>query len=132
MRAIEIIQQTRHLIRDLREAKRDGDIDESEAIGLVQDVFSLLSGIIGEVELTQSVKSLALSMICELLRRLRPVTEETLLDFAQKAYDAYGSVNDHKNYQGLPMPLWKDLTPKIQAAWIAAATKVQDVARSAV
>lgn len=32
-------------------------------------------------------------------------------------YGVYGSVTDFKNYQGLPMPEWKDLTEKIQLAW---------------
>jgi len=32
-------------------------------------------------------------------------------------YNEYGGVTDFKNYQGLPMPLWSNLTPKIQEAW---------------
>lgn len=36
-------------------------------------------------------------------------------------YRAYGSVTDFKNYQGNPMPEWRDLPPKIQEAWRAAA-----------
>lgn len=44
--------------------------------------------------------------------------------FAENAYDAYGDVTDHKNYQGLPMPKWEDLTPIIQAAWIGAVKSV--------
>jgi len=32
-------------------------------------------------------------------------------------YSVYGSATDYKNYQGLPMPAWKDLTEKIQLAW---------------
>jgi hypothetical protein len=39
---------------------------------------------------------------------------------ARSAYLAYGKVTDFKNYAGLPMPKWEDLTPKIQAAWRAA------------
>lgn len=42
------------------------------------------------------------------------------LALAQSAYLAYGAVTDHKNYQGLPMPQWDDLTPKIKAAWVSA------------
>lgn len=42
------------------------------------------------------------------------------LKLAQAAYHDYGSVTDFKNYQGLPMPQWNDLTPRIQQAWIAA------------
>lgn len=36
-------------------------------------------------------------------------------------YYVYGSVTDFKNYQGLPMPNWADLTEKIQLAWNAVA-----------
>ena len=43
---------------------------------------------------------------------------------AASAYHAYGSVTDHKNYQGLPMPEWNALPPKIQEAWVAAVTHV--------
>lgn len=32
-------------------------------------------------------------------------------------YNVYGSVTDFKNFQGNPMPAWKDLTEKIQLAW---------------
>jgi hypothetical protein len=46
---------------------------------------------------------------------------------AQKAYTAYGSVTEFKNYQGLPMPKWEDLPPKIQAAWMAAVAKVTEI-----
>lgn len=41
--------------------------------------------------------------------------------FAMAAYAAYGKTTNYKNYQGLPMPLWPDLTPIIQQAWINAA-----------
>lgn len=38
------------------------------------------------------------------------------------AYSAYGSVTENKNYQGLPMPAWEDLTDTIRSAWMAAAS----------
>lgn len=41
-------------------------------------------------------------------------------ELAKIAYQAYGSVTDFKNYQGLPMPAWEDLTEKIREAWKAA------------
>ncbi len=41
---------------------------------------------------------------------------------AQRAYDAYGAVTEHKNFRGDPMPAWDSLGDTIQAAWIAAAT----------
>lgn len=43
---------------------------------------------------------------------------------AKLAYEAYGKVTDGKNYQGLPMPSWEDLTDKIREAWDAAVTEV--------
>lgn len=39
---------------------------------------------------------------------------------AEQAYEAYGSITDHKNYAGLPMPDWDELGEKIQSAWIEA------------
>jgi hypothetical protein len=36
---------------------------------------------------------------------------------AAAAYEAYGQVTDHKNYQQLPMPEWEQLPPRIQEAW---------------
>jgi hypothetical protein len=43
---------------------------------------------------------------------------------AREAYDAYGAVTGHKNYQGLPMPAFDDLGEKIQEAWRAAVRRV--------
>lgn len=40
---------------------------------------------------------------------------------AKQCYYGYGSVTDFKNYQGLPMPEWEELSDKIRAAWEAAA-----------
>ncbi len=42
-------------------------------------------------------------------------------ELAQRMYHAYGLTTDFKNYQGLPMPAWEALTPKIQSAWEASA-----------
>jgi hypothetical protein len=42
----------------------------------------------------------------------------------EQAYDAYGKTTDYKNYQGLPMPAWGDLTDKIREAWENAAGAV--------
>ncbi len=44
----------------------------------------------------------------------------------QYAYIAYGTTTDFKNYQGLSMPQWADLTDTIRAAWEAAAASVND------
>ena len=40
---------------------------------------------------------------------------------AKLAYEAYGNVTGHKNFQGDPMPSWEELPPRIQLAWDAAA-----------
>jgi hypothetical protein len=53
--------------------------------------------------------------------------EESL---ARAAYQSYGAVTDFKNYQGLPMPEFDALTPKIREAWQAAASRVSQIARS--
>jgi len=47
-------------------------------------------------------------------------------DLAKIAYQGYGESVGFKNYQGLPMPEWKDLGEKIQNAWIAATVAVID------
>lgn len=35
----------------------------------------------------------------------------------EELYAIYGTVTDFKNYQGNPMPEWKDLPANIQLAW---------------
>lgn len=45
-------------------------------------------------------------------------------DIAASAYRAYGASTNNKNYQGLPMPKWEELTREIQTAWEAAARQV--------
>lgn len=54
------------------------------------------------------------------------ILDEELVKLARGAYHAYGAVTDHKNYQGLPMPEWEQLTPKIQAAWCASCVYVTE------
>lgn len=48
-------------------------------------------------------------------------------ELAKLAYQAYGSVTDFKNYQGLPMPAYDDLPPKIKEAWGAAVKRLVDI-----
>jgi len=50
--------------------------------------------------------------------------ESYFIERAIEAYDAYGAVTDHKNYQGLPMPTWDNLTDKIRAAWVESVKSV--------
>jgi hypothetical protein len=47
-------------------------------------------------------------------------TEEQLVQ-AQAAYARYGTVTDHKNFQGNPMPEFDKLPEAIQCAWAAVA-----------
>jgi len=47
------------------------------------------------------------------------MNDEYVTEIAKAAYHEYGSVTEFKNYQGLPMPEWEQLTPKIQEAWKA-------------
>jgi hypothetical protein len=46
----------------------------------------------------------------------------TTEELAMGMYADYGATTDYKNYQGLPMPEWHELTDRIRAAWCAAAT----------
>jgi hypothetical protein len=41
------------------------------------------------------------------------------------AYEAYGEITGHRNFQGDPMPEWDDLPSTIKAAWAAAAATVK-------
>lgn len=52
------------------------------------------------------------------------MNERQLLILAQRAYQAYGSTTEFKNYQGLPMPEFNDLPQKIKDAWVNAAYTV--------
>ncbi|MFF3884014.1 hypothetical protein [Streptomyces sp. NPDC001914] len=45
-------------------------------------------------------------------------------ELAKAAYAAYGGATGGKNYRGLPMPCWEDLTPVIQTAWEVAAEAI--------
>ena len=47
-------------------------------------------------------------------------SDEIEVHLGQVAYHAYGEVVEFKNYQGLPMPSWDELSDKIRAAWVAA------------
>jgi hypothetical protein len=42
------------------------------------------------------------------------------------AYEAYGNVTGHKNFQGSDMPSWDDLPAIIREAWETAAEAVID------
>lgn len=47
---------------------------------------------------------------------------------ARIAYTAYGRKTAFKNYRGEPMPAFDELSETIQAAWIAAAGVIWDLA----
>lgn len=46
------------------------------------------------------------------------MSESEQLDLAKSAYFNYGTVTDHKNFRGDPMPAWDALPATIQRAWI--------------
>lgn len=52
------------------------------------------------------------------------MTQINPTELAKLAYKAYGGAVNHRNYQGLPMPEWGDLTSQIQTAWEVAAEAV--------
>lgn len=52
---------------------------------------------------------------------MKMLTDYGFEQLAKQAYMAYGSTTDFKNYQGLPMPEWENLTDKIREAWKTAA-----------
>jgi hypothetical protein len=47
------------------------------------------------------------------------LTDEEIERKAKLGYEAYGAFTEWKNYAGLPMPQWTDLTDKIRGAWCA-------------
>lgn len=51
-------------------------------------------------------------------------------DLARIGYIAYGNVTSWKNYLGLPMPEWEELSGPIQQAWTEAAQAIALAARS--
>ena len=46
------------------------------------------------------------------------------VEIAKRAYNAYGSAVSFRNYQGAAMPVWEELPPKIQTAWLAAVASI--------
>ena len=62
--------------------------------------------------------------IKELALNGKYLEEEFFVQLAEDAYLAYGKTTDFKNFQGNPMPEWKDLPEKIREAWYAAADSV--------
>ena len=57
------------------------------------------------------------------MHQMEPTTQ-TADELARIAYAAYGKTTDFKNYQGLPMPEYDELTDKIKQAWQASVTAV--------
>jgi hypothetical protein len=53
-----------------------------------------------------------------------PDQDDDQIRLAKLAYAAYGKTTDHKNYAGLPMPVWDDLGDAIQGAWVSAVNAV--------
>lgn len=46
------------------------------------------------------------------------------VEYAERAYVAYGDKADWKNFKGDPMPAWGDLPPNIHTYWTAAVTQI--------
>lgn len=46
------------------------------------------------------------------------------VEYAERAYQAYGNKADWKNFQGNPMPTWEDLPENIRTYWTEAASQV--------
>jgi hypothetical protein len=55
---------------------------------------------------------------------MTPPSDATAL--AKIAYQAYSKTTGGLNFQGMPMPTWDNLGPKIQRAWQNAAQAVAD------
>lgn len=51
---------------------------------------------------------------------------KSVAQLAEEAYNRYGAVTDHKNFQGNPMPEFSALPEKIQKAWEAAVAPIDD------
>ena len=49
---------------------------------------------------------------------------KSIEELAKDAYIAYGKSTGNKNYRGLKMPSWDNLTPAIREAWKAAVFSV--------
>lgn len=52
-----------------------------------------------------------------------------LMNLGKHAYKVYARTTDNKNYQGNEMPMWEDLTPTIQQAWMNAADAIVEVSK---
>lgn len=49
-------------------------------------------------------------------------------EIAKAGYEAYGASVGWKNYQGLQMPKWEQLTPAIRSGWLANNKRVTQLA----
>lgn len=50
--------------------------------------------------------------------------KEEVKPFGQIGYEAYAKFTGGKTFDGRDMPLWKDITPKIQDAWCEASVAI--------
>ncbi len=57
-------------------------------------------------------------------------TEQLLHNLARDGYDAYGEDAGWRNYAGLPMPAWNELTDAVRSHWVAAVCGVLDSAET--
>lgn len=119
----------------------DGMLEALEALKQTEEALSWLCGALRD-QATGHPETLAMWNSTETVRRIeqaRAILKKqsegatyavgalagmAWRDIAASAYKAYAASTENKNYQGLPMPEWKDLTPAIRIAWEAAARQV--------
>lgn len=120
------------------------EVAVSEALGALKETEEALSWLCGALrdQATGHPETLAMWNSTETVRRIEQaravlkkqsdgatysvgaMTGMAWRDIAVSAYRAYAASTGNKNYQGLPMPEWGNLTPAIQTAWEAAARQV--------
>lgn len=133
-----------HLRHRIKELEVAGDEAKSEALEALKEATDALVWLCGALrdQATGHPETLAMWNSTETIRRIeqaRAVLKKQAenatysvaamagmawRDIAVSAYRAYAASTGNKNYQGLPMPDWEDLTQPIQIAWEAAARQV--------
>jgi len=81
-------------------------------------------GLLTEIEITEAQAENRMTVSNEGYSSVAFPNDKGVDRLAQRAYHDYGAITGHKNYQGLPMPDWKDLTPTIRDAWKNAVASV--------
>lgn len=114
----DVVKAARDLAQTVREARRDHEVTkiERDKIKLaLAEVLEESGDLIGKETVAPAVRGLRASATPDLSHE----------ELARAAYAAYGDTTGGKNYQGLPMPAFAELTPTIRAAWVSAALRVR-------